>query len=136
MKKALLLFISAFLSTMSAYAAAPVCMYQDVQSGPASGGEGGNGVYLNIYGVNFGATQGSSTVAINGTPVAQYLYWGADPTGERQQIGVQIAMRHHQRQDHRDYRRRIMFESKLHGARGAHLVYRTECRQFCSRHCG
>lgn len=91
MKKALLLFISAFLSTMSAYAAAPVCMYQDVQSGPAAGGEGGNGVYLNIYGVNFGATQGSSTVAINGTPVAQYLYWGADPTGERQQIGVQIA---------------------------------------------
>jgi len=91
MKKALLVCISVFLSTMSAYAAVPVCMYQDVQSGPASGGEGGNGVYLNIYGVNFGATQGPSTVAVNGTPVAQYLYWGADPTGERQQIGVQIA---------------------------------------------
>jgi hypothetical protein len=91
MKRALLVVISIFLSTMSAYGAVPVCMYQDVQSGPASGGEGGNGVYLNIYGVNFGATQGSSTVAVNGTPVSQYLYWGADPTGERQQIGVQIA---------------------------------------------
>ncbi|MDQ2839840.1 MAG: Ig-like domain-containing protein [Acidobacteriota bacterium] len=91
MKRALLVVILLFISTMSAYAALPVCMYQDVQSGPATGGEGGNGVYLNIYGVNFGATQGSSTVAVNGTPVAQYLYWGADPTGERQQIGVQIA---------------------------------------------
>jgi Bacterial Ig-like domain (group 3) len=66
-------------------------MYQDVQSGPATGGEGGNGIYLNIYGLNFGTSQGSSTVTVNGTPVAQYIYWGADRTGDRQQIGIQIA---------------------------------------------
>ena len=66
-------------------------MYQDVQSGPATGGEGGNGIYVDIYGLNFGASQGSSTVTVNGTPVAQYVYWGADPTRDRQQIGVQIA---------------------------------------------
>jgi len=66
-------------------------MYEDNQSGPVSGGEGGNGTYLNIYGLNFGSSQGSSTVTINGTAAAQYLYWGADPTGERQRIGIQVA---------------------------------------------
>jgi hypothetical protein len=90
MKKALFL-LSMFLFALPAFAAAPVCMYQDVQSGPATGGEGGNGIYLDIYGLNFGSSQGSSTVTVNGTPVAQYLVWGADPTGDRQQIGVQIA---------------------------------------------
>ncbi|WP_158789660.1 Ig-like domain-containing protein [Granulicella sp. L46] len=89
--KALLVVIVMFLFTVPAFASAPVCMYQDVQSGPATGGEGGNGIYLDIYGLNFGASQGSSTVTVNGTPVAQYLYWGADHTGDRQQIGVQIA---------------------------------------------
>jgi hypothetical protein len=51
------------------HAAAPVCLYQDVLSGPAS------------------------TVTVNGTPVAQYLVWGSnnDVTGEHDQIGVQIA---------------------------------------------
>ncbi len=88
---AFVVVILAFLVAAPAFASAPVCMYQDVQSGPATGGEGGNGIYLNIYGLNFGASQGSSTVTVNGTPVAQYIYWGADPTGDRQQIGVQIA---------------------------------------------
>ena len=90
MKKALFL-LSMFLLALPAFASAPACMYQDVQSGPATGGEGGNGIYLNIYGLNFGSSQGKSTVKINGTEVAQYIYWGADPTGNRQQIGVQIA---------------------------------------------
>jgi hypothetical protein len=89
--KALLVFIFMFLVGVPAFASAPVCMYQDVQSGPASGGEGGNGIYVDIYGLNFGTSQGSSTVTVNGTPVAQYVYWGADRTGDRQQIGVQIA---------------------------------------------
>ncbi len=84
-------FIATLLFTLPAFGSAPVCMYQDVQSGPATGGEGGNGIYLNIYGLNFGSSQGKSTVKINGTEVAQYLYWGADPTGDRQQIGVQVA---------------------------------------------
>jgi hypothetical protein len=90
MKKTLFL-LSMFLLALPAFAATPACMYQDVQSGPATGGEGGNGIYLDIYGLNFGSSKGSSTVTVNGTPVAQYIYWGADPTGDRQQIGVQIA---------------------------------------------
>jgi len=75
------------------HAAAPVCLYQDVLSGPASGGEGGNGIYLSIFGKNFGSARGSSTVTINGTPVAQYLVWGTnnDATGNHDQISVQVA---------------------------------------------
>jgi hypothetical protein len=75
------------------HAVAPICLYQDVLSGPASGGEGGNGIYLSIFGHNFGSTRGTSTVTVNGTPVAQYLVWGSnnDVTGEHDQIGVQIA---------------------------------------------
>jgi len=89
--KTLLSILVLLCFSAPSFAAAPICMSQDVQSGPATGGEGGNGVYLNVYGLNFGASQGSSTVTINGTAVAQYLYWGADPTGEHQQIGVQVA---------------------------------------------
>ncbi len=74
-----------------AQAGAPTCLFSDVVSGPATGGEGGNGTYLSIYGTGFGASQGSAKVTVNGTPVAQYLYWGTDPTGDRQQIGVQVA---------------------------------------------
>jgi len=89
--KAFFVLVFMALFALPAFAATPVCMYQDVQSGPATGGQGGNGIYLDIYGLNFGTSQGSSTVTVNGTPVAQYIYWGADPTGDRQQIGVQIA---------------------------------------------
>ena len=89
--KAFVVFVFLLLVAAPAFASAPICMYQDVQSGPATGGEGGNGIYLSIYGLNFGASQGNSTVTVNGTPVAQYIYWGSDPTGDRQQIGVQIA---------------------------------------------
>ena len=65
--------------------------FTDLQSGPATGGEGGNGEYLTIFGYNFGTTQGTSTVTINGKAVAQYLYWGSAGIGTLQKIGVQIA---------------------------------------------
>ena len=82
-----------FLFVLPAFAAPPVCLYQDVLSGPASGGEGGNGIYLTIFGKNFGSTRGTSTVTVNGTAVAQYLVWGSnnDVTGNHDQISVQVA---------------------------------------------
>ena len=91
MRKTFATLLFTFFFALPVFAAAPVCLFSDVASGPAMGGEGGNGIYLNIYGMNFGSTQGRSIVTVNGTPVAQYLYWGADPTGDRQQIGVQVA---------------------------------------------
>ena len=93
MKKELVVLILWFLLVLPAVAAAPACLYQDVLSGPASGGEGGNGIYLTIFGKNFGLTQGTSTVTVNGTDVAQYLVWGSnnDVTGNHDQISVQVA---------------------------------------------
>src|ERR1035441_4948539 len=62
----------------------PVILYTDITSGPNSGGEGNNGIYLTIFGTHFGATQGTSTVTINGKSVAQYLLWSDT------KIGVQV----------------------------------------------
>jgi hypothetical protein len=62
----------------------PVILYTDITSGPNSGGERGNGTYLTIFGTHFGATQGTSTVTINGRAVAQYLLWSDT------KIGVQV----------------------------------------------
>ena len=93
MKKECVVLILMFLFVSPAFAAPPVCLYQDILSGPASRGEGGNGTYLSIFGKNFGSTRGKSIVTVNGTPVAQYLVWGSnnDVTGNYDKIGVQIA---------------------------------------------
>ena len=92
MKKAFFVHISMFLFALPAFAAAPVCLFTDVLSGPATGGEGGNGIYLTIFGKNFGSTQGTSTVTVNGKAVAQYLLWthGYNATAQ-DAIGVQVA---------------------------------------------
>lgn len=62
----------------------PVILFTDITSGPNSGGEGNNGTYLTIFGTHFGATQGTSSVTINGKVVAQYLSWSDT------KIGVQV----------------------------------------------
>jgi hypothetical protein len=54
----------------------PVLLYTDIVTGAKTGGEGGNGVYLTIYGKGFGSSQGSSTVTIGGGAPAQYKIWG------------------------------------------------------------
>jgi hypothetical protein len=89
MKKAVFVFILMFFFTLPAFAAAPVCLFQDVLSGPASGGENGNGIYITVTGENLGT---SGTITINGTPVAQTFNWGAtDVTGRFQTVGMQVA---------------------------------------------
>ena len=62
----------------------PVILFTDITSGPNSGGEHNNGTYLTVFGTHFGATQGTSTVTINGKVVAQYLLWSDT------KIGVQV----------------------------------------------
>jgi hypothetical protein len=56
----------------------PRLFFTDLQSGPGTGGDGNNGVYLTLYGLGFGATRGTSTVTIGGVEVASYARWG-DP---------------------------------------------------------
>ena len=57
------------------FAATPVVLYTDLDSGPKTGGQNGNGVFLTIYGRNFGASRGSSTVTIGGGAIATYTSW-------------------------------------------------------------
>lgn len=56
----------------------PVILYTDILSGPNTGGEGGSGTYLSIFGMGFGVTRGTSTVTINGVEVATYKQWGTE----------------------------------------------------------
>ena len=49
--------------------------FTDLTSGPNSGGEGGNGAYVTIYGNGFGSAQSSSTVSVGGGTVASYPLW-------------------------------------------------------------
>ena len=92
MKRLIFSIVSIFLFSLPAFATAPVCLFTDVTSGPATGGEGGNGIYLTIFGKNFGSSQGSSTVTVNGKAVAQYLMWSHNYNSTAlDAIGVQIS---------------------------------------------
>jgi hypothetical protein len=69
----------------------PVVLFTDIVSGPNTGGEDNNGIYLSIFGHGFGSSRGNSKVRINGVEVAAYKYWGAATAGAEgiQQISVQ-----------------------------------------------
>ena len=71
----------------------PVVLYTDILSGPNSGGENNNGIYLSIFGKNFGSSGlGTSTkVFINNVEVTRYISLGASRgRTDIQQITVQI----------------------------------------------
>jgi hypothetical protein len=55
--------------------AKPVLFYSDITSGPKTGGESNNGVYVTVYGRNFGFTQGSASITVGGGAVASYKIW-------------------------------------------------------------
>jgi len=71
---------------MKAQSLPPRIFFTDLTSGPNTGGENNNGTILTIYGKNFGATQGTSTVTVGGGAVAAYLQWGVPAPGE---LGIQ-----------------------------------------------
>jgi len=63
-----------------ANAQAPSIFFTDLTSGPNSGGEsvsGFAGAYVTIYGNSFGATQGASSVTLNGANCLRVVSWGA-----------------------------------------------------------
>jgi hypothetical protein len=54
----------------------PVLLYSDIDSGPATGGEGQtDGAFVCVFGENFGRVQGSSKISIGGVPLATYKLW-------------------------------------------------------------
>jgi hypothetical protein len=72
----LLLLVSLASCCAAAQTAAPVLFYTDIESGPATGGEGGtNGAFVCLYGEHFGISRGSSKVTVGGTTAAAYKRW-------------------------------------------------------------
>ncbi len=61
--------------TPSAAGPSPLLLYTDIASGPTTGGEGDNGIYLSIFGKNFGGTglgTGTVKVYLDNIEVANY----------------------------------------------------------------
>jgi hypothetical protein len=79
--------------TSTVVAGAPLVLYTDILSGPITGGENNKGIYLSIFGKNFGST-GLGTkvkVYINNVEVDNYRYLGASRgRTDIQQLTVQV----------------------------------------------
>ena len=84
--------VNSFVAPTSA-ASSPQVYYTDIVSGPNSGGENDKGVYLSIFGKNFGSSGLGSTVKvyIDDVEVDNYRYLGASKgRADIQQITVQV----------------------------------------------
>jgi len=60
---------------MCAQTAPPRIFFSDLESGPSTGGQNNNGVWVTIWGKGFGATQGTGNVSIGGAAAANYPLW-------------------------------------------------------------
>jgi hypothetical protein len=70
-----LIACAALLSATAAWGASPVVFFTDLTSGPRSGGQNNAGVFVTIYGRNFGETRGASAVTVGGRPAGSYPVW-------------------------------------------------------------
>jgi hypothetical protein len=88
--------VTASFVPVTPVAGAPYVVYTDTLSAPVSGGEGGQGGYLSIFGRGFGASSGLGTttkVYIGGVEVANYRYLGQSKVAGKlglQQLTVQV----------------------------------------------
>jgi hypothetical protein len=72
---------------------APILIYTDIVSGPNVGGENNKGIYLSLFGKNFGSSLSSLKVFINNVEVDNYRSLGVSRARKDiQQITVQIGM--------------------------------------------
>src|SRR5690348_17811644 len=71
---AVFLFL-AIPACLSAQATPPRIFFSDLESGPNTGGQNNNGVWVTIWGKGFGATQGTATVTVGAGAVASYPLW-------------------------------------------------------------
>ncbi|HYH01109.1 MAG TPA: choice-of-anchor D domain-containing protein [Terriglobales bacterium] len=71
----MLITAALFLSAAAEAQTAPRIFASDLQSGPRSGGQGGNGAWVTVYGSGLGATRGTSTITVGGIPAASYAVW-------------------------------------------------------------
>jgi hypothetical protein len=72
MKRLLLVPLVLFCAQpLVSQASAPVLFYSDLDSGPATGGQGGNGTFVCVYGENFGSI---GTLTLGGVPATINLW--------------------------------------------------------------
>src|SRR5262245_49049639 len=72
-------------------AAAPVLFFSDLDSGPVNGGLDDNGVFVTLYGLRFGDTQGESVVTIGGKPARAITQWNPPDASVRQRArGLEV----------------------------------------------
>jgi hypothetical protein len=62
-------------STLKAATATPVIFYSDLTSGPNTGGQNNKGVFVTIWGKNFGNTRENSYVTVGGGQADNYPEW-------------------------------------------------------------
>lgn len=67
---------SASVETSAATTGAPVVLYTDITSGPTSGGENNAGIYLTIFGRNFGSSLTNLAVDLGGHAVGRVISVG------------------------------------------------------------
>jgi hypothetical protein len=77
MRKLSIIGLFVIFSTALAFAqsAPPRIFFSDLESGPNTGGQNNKGVWVTIWGKNFGATQGTATVTVGGGAVDNYPLW-------------------------------------------------------------
>ncbi|MGC2697711.1 MAG: choice-of-anchor Q domain-containing protein [Candidatus Angelobacter sp.] len=69
------LLLLVLAATLASAQTAPRIFFSDLESGPNAGGQNNKGVWVTIWGKNFGATQGTSTVTIGGGAADNYPLW-------------------------------------------------------------
>lgn len=70
------IYVLTALAVMPAYGQpAARIFYSDIQSGPNTGGQNGDGAHVTLYGYGFGAARGSSTVTVGGGAAVSYPVW-------------------------------------------------------------
>jgi len=63
------------LITTAAWASSPAIFYSDLTAGPNTGGQNNYGVFVTIWGNNFGSSQGTSYITVGGGKVNNYPTW-------------------------------------------------------------
>jgi hypothetical protein len=69
------LFVIFSAALAFAQSAPPRIFFSDLESGPNTGGQNNKGVWVTIWGKNFGATQGTATVTVGGGAADNYPLW-------------------------------------------------------------
>lgn len=71
----LAIIVLSLQASIAAAAPPPKLFFSDLDSGPNSGGENDAGVYVTLWGENFGAARRGARVTVGGGEAAKYLLW-------------------------------------------------------------